>query len=156
MCFTSCTLIDWYSTERTIYRCESRNTCVSAVSSGMSIIDTLPKQISSNCLLLRKPRKSTKSSPSVCLSACLSLSLSFPLLVRSIDTSQASGIFESVYKLLYLFTSGTVLNFLLPFNPDESIFPPVVDISISSWLFLGRFVSLKIIRISRQLNGLPR
>lgn len=154
MCFTSCTLIDWYSTERTIYRGESRNTCVSAASSGMSIIDTLPKQISSNCLLLRKPRKSTKSSPSVCLSACLSLS--FPLLVRSIDTSQASGIFESVYKLFYLFTSGTVLNFLLPSNPDESIFPLVVDISISSWLFLGRFVSLKIIRISRQLKGLPR
>lgn len=129
----------------------------------MSIIDTLPKQISSNCLLLRKPRKSTKSSPSVCLSACLSLSLSFPLLVRSIDTSQASGIFESVYKLLYLFTSGTVLNFLLPSNPDESIFPLVVDISISPWLFLGLkllycsfLLSLKIIRISRQLNGLPR
>ena len=72
VCFTSCALIDWYSGERTIYRDESRNTCVSAASSGMSIIDTLPKQISPNCLLLRKPRKSTKS-----LSLLLSLSLSF-------------------------------------------------------------------------------
>lgn len=71
VCFTSCALIDWYSGERTIYRDESRNTCVSAASSGMSIIDTLPKQISPNCLLLRKPRKSTKSL------SLLSLSLSF-------------------------------------------------------------------------------
>lgn len=71
VCFMSCALIDWYSGERTIYRDESRNTCVSAASSGMSIIDTLPKQISPNCLLLRKPRKSTKSL------SLLSLSLSF-------------------------------------------------------------------------------
>ena len=55
-------IIDWYSAERTIYRDESRNTCVSAASSGMSIIDTLtktdpPTPLSPDCLLLRKPKE---------------------------------------------------------------------------------------------------
>lgn len=126
VCFMSCALIDWYSGERTIYRDESRNTCVSAASSGMSIIDTLPKQISPNCLLLRKPRKSTKSL------SLLSLSLFFlfpPLPLRSIDITQASGIFEpGVTNFSISLTPspslppsprGIVLKFSLQSNPDE-------------------------------------
>lgn len=120
VCFTSCALIDWYSAERTIYRDESRNTCVSAASSGMSIIDTLPKQISPNCLLLRKPRKSTKSIPLL----SLSLSFSFPLAFTINRYHPGFWYFRAwCYELLYLFNPPRiVLKFSLQSNPDESVF----------------------------------
>ena len=102
VCFTSCALIDWYSGERTIYRDESRNTCVSAASSGMSIIDTLPKQISPNCLLLRKPRKSTKSLSLLSLSLSL-FSLS-PVAFTINRYHPGFWYFRAwCYELLYLF-----------------------------------------------------